>query len=754
MINHKAMLYISWTRISLLWFLGLFLNVPVHAQVAARIGFNGNVLGIGTILNVCANSVLTFSDSSLNASGRLWVFKQGNPSQSQLSALSVSFSIPGTDSVILRAWSGVDTASTFLRVNVFTQIDAGVVGNTQNVCFGARPDTLRYLIAPSGGGGSYNFQWQISTDSTNYVNVPSATNSNFRPDTLRLSRYFRVIVNSRIGCGSDTSNAVFIRVWNDLTAPLINGNRSICFNTSTTLQRTQVATGGDGNFTYQWQRFDAGGWVNLAGQTVDSLVTGNLTQSTSYRLRATSTFGCGDRFSDSIRITVFASVAAGIITTNQNICFGSRPDTLRIGVLPSGGGNAFSYQWQVSTDSLNFVSIAGANSQQFRPDTLQLTRFYRLIVTSTLNCGSDSSNVVRILVYRPFGGGSITGNDTICFNTRPDTMRLANLPIGGNGVYNYQWLTSNDNVSWSAVPGQTGTVFRPGNLTSNRFYRLLMQSGVGCGSDTSNTVKIAINPLPDTTQILGEVNVCRNQVDVLYRLAKDTALYSYQWYISKGQITSGMFTPTVYVDWGNYSGNDTLRIKQTNRLTGCTNEMFLQITFKAEVAPNRAIIIKKPNSNILICNDSIAGTIYQWGWVKKNDLSIYLIPNSNHQYVLLPHIFDSSAYIYFVITRRNSCDTKSYMNFSPVIPTTVNPEFTVIKVYPNPTHDGMFKIETQCEEIAELTIYDSMGKLTPISRESQGFLELIQLNKVTKGIYFGQIQFKAGKFRLFKILVK
>ena len=94
------------------------------------------------------------------------------------------------------------------------------------------------------------------------------------------------------------------------------------------------------------------------------------------------------------------------------------------------------------------------------------------------------------------------------------------------------------------------------------------------------------------------------------------------------------------------------------------------------------------------------------------------------------------------------------MNYSPVVPTSINFLEKEIKIYPNPIQDGAFKIESQCEEIVGLTIFDAMGRFVPFSRESHSCLELIHLHSVNPGFYFVQIELRNGGYRHYKVLAK
>ncbi|MBN2611627.1 MAG: hypothetical protein JXB00_08730, partial [Bacteroidales bacterium] len=51
--------------------------------------------------------------------------------------------------------------------------------------------------------------------------------------------------------------------------------------------------------------------------------------------------------------------------------------------------------------------------------------------------------------------GSIGSNQQICYNSYPDTLVELTSPAGGTGVFAYQWYSSPDGSSWSAIAGAT-----------------------------------------------------------------------------------------------------------------------------------------------------------------------------------------------------------------------------------------------------------------------------------------------------------
>ena len=413
-----------------------------------------------------------------------------------------------------------------------------------NLCF---KDTGYFKINKLS---NFSFQWQDSssagwgnlTNSLVYSGVSKDSLSIRGASTSLSNRKYRCLVDSS-GNAKDTSKSALLIVYPQLVKPSIDSSQSICYNTVPgLLTRTAAATGADGVFTYQWQSSSNGTtYANVSGQTGATYLPPTLTSSTYYRTIASSTYGCGSIASDSVFIEVYPIIKSGVIGTAQSICYNTTPGTLSFSTNPSGGGSSYSYQWQVSTDSITFNSVTGANANTYSAGTLIANRFYRSIVTSSLGCGSDTTNIIKIEVYAPFVAASIGTSDSTCFGFAADTVKTISLPTGGNRTYSYQWLESTNGTSWSLIAGQTNNFYLPGVLPSSKYYKMISSSGQSCGSDSSNAVfktrlPQLIKPTIDSSQ-----SICYNTVPgLLTRTAAATGadgVFTYQWQSSSNGTT-------------------------------------------------------------------------------------------------------------------------------------------------------------------------------------------------------------------------
>ena len=635
--------------------------------------------------------------------------------------------------------SGCGSAYTnSIKIKVYPLFVGASINKSQTICYNSAPDTIRLLTNPSGGSGGYFYQWQSSTDSINWFSVNGQNSATLKLPKLLQTTYIRLFNQCAVGCGLQISNAIKIKVLSGIfTKPRITQAQSICYNASPDTLRLQVyATGADNKFIYQWQSSTSGtNWIDISGATTLKFTPGNLTQTTYYRINAIGTFGCRSISSDSVKINVYNQLSAGQLSNNQTICYNATPASMQFALAPSGGGDVYSYQWQVSSDSINFTNINGALFDNYQSGKLLQTRFYRVKITSINGCGEITSGVLKIKVNPIFKGAVINADQNVCYNLNPNSLTIRTPASGGDGNYFYQWQIGLNSV-WSTIPTATNPIHNPAKVQKDTYFRLINYSGSGCGRDTSNVIRMTVLPLPDTTTILGVTTVCRNQQEVRYGIAQTNANYTYFWSTSGGKIVSNPTDKVAYVNWGLKDGVDTLRLTQINKVTGCLNEMKLPVRIKFGQAPTKSKILRKENSDLLFCSDSTFGIVYQWGFLTKSTNLETDIAGGNLRYVLLPHTFDTTLYEYYLKTSLGACETKSYYNKSSATGITdmLNTPFSL---YPNPSN-GIVNIKSNNIAISSIKVFDNQLRLIDNIILDNTLAAQFKLN-APPGIYFVQI---------------
>ncbi len=104
-----------------------------------------------------------------------------------------------------------------VAISILPSISGNTIGADQSICINSTPNTLTGGTL-SGGDGSYNYRWFISTDDVTYNEIVGETASNYSPSILSQPTYYKREVTSK-ACMDMSSNPVFIDIH-----PVFNAN--------------------------------------------------------------------------------------------------------------------------------------------------------------------------------------------------------------------------------------------------------------------------------------------------------------------------------------------------------------------------------------------------------------------------------------------------------------------------------------------------------------------------------------------------
>lgn len=553
--------------------------------------------------------------------------------------------------------------SAIISVVVYDDVVPGKIAPTgeDTICYGFVPDPITISTPATGGNGQYYYQWlRRSEGNSNFSVIVGATSTSYAPNALFKSTEYVLEVTSACN-DSRYTDTVCIHVREQLHAPILKEHLdTICYNTiPEPIIAEMGAKGGiDDSFKYQWQVSNDGvNFSNIIGEIDTVYQPDALLQKQYYRLQATSEKLCGDLFSNVIEQNVYDSLHIIISSPIEPICYMT---SAKIDVSVSGGGGNYSYQWQQSSDSIHFNDIPSAIQPVYETEILPNGKYYYRCIVSVNKCDvySRISSIVTLDVYEQMFAGTITGIDSTCYGYAPAGILSVDTPAtGANSIFTYQWQNF-VNGHWENVEGQNSTYYQPEILYTDAQYRLKVASV--CDTLYTNTIYIRVNPLPQIQPINGSINVCYNQHEV-YSIDSLAKGYTYEWYLENGmgELTSNTInTTSINVYWRSPNAKDSLVLSITNDITGCEQEVKLGINICNEQAPERTIIVHKPNSNILVCEEN-SDLVYQWGYTEKSSMKETIIEDSNRRYVLLPHTFNKELYDYW-LTLRNSVSSPCY----------------------------------------------------------------------------------------------
>lgn len=358
-------------------------------------------------------------------------------------------------------------------ITVLADFTAGIIGNDQTVYCSTTPGLIRQLAEPSGGSGSYTYQWQGSSNGLSWSNILNASEAEFLPASMDSDRWFRRFVSDGV-CGSVASNVVKISVnpisiytselpvnssnedrysFGTEFIPLTNG-----YITHARLY-SHLLEGGD-HYIRLWMKGTDGNYLLVEGP---------------YTWNFTGGFEGWREFELPAAIPVQAGAEYMISITNG-------PDQWYVQ----------SNQYFEPVNQVNNPYLDYQDAKYGAPDIPPSSQYY-------------GASYFRDIIFSLFSPGSIASSQSICYNTAPSSLIQATMPTGGNGEYEYQWQSSPDDASWSDIEGAISGAYSPPALTASTYFRLNVTSGNITAS--SQSVMVEVNPRFELAQLLDNITI-------------------------------------------------------------------------------------------------------------------------------------------------------------------------------------------------------------------------------------------------------
>ena len=173
----------------------------------------------------------------------------------------------------------------------------------------------------------------------------------------------------------------------------------------------------------------------------------------------------------------------------------------------------YAYQWLISTDNGHIRILQLRTLADYSPRAADATTWYKRRVISG-EC-MDEGSPVKIVVLPRITNNIVSQDQTVCYNTAPNTL-TGPLPDGGDPeLVTWVWEQSTDGgATWNTAPGTSNNQdYTPPALTVETAYRRIVISGeYNCCIDTSAAVVVGIYDLP-TAAIVGatEISLCEGE---------------------------------------------------------------------------------------------------------------------------------------------------------------------------------------------------------------------------------------------------
>lgn len=238
--------------------------------------------------------------------------------------------------------NGCESAAEIITITVNPPLANNRIGSDQRICMGSIPAQLGQESGNlTGGTGIYRYQWMVSeNEGVDWTAVTGAIAATYQPGILNENRAYKRIITS--GSCSNESNVVKISVQGTLTNINISADQTICKNTSPLKLTGEIPMGGNGTFTYIWEKSTlsaTSGFITIAGITTPDYQPEVLTQPTWYR-RMVSSGSCSS-LSNPVAITISPVPLTTFSIADQTICSGS--NSLTVGLLSSTAGVTFNW---------------------------------------------------------------------------------------------------------------------------------------------------------------------------------------------------------------------------------------------------------------------------------------------------------------------------------------------------------------------------------------------------------------------------
>lgn len=195
-----------------------------------------------------------------------------------------------------------------------------------------------------------------------------------------------------------------------------------------------------------------------------------------------------------------------------NVCSGSSLGNLNgSNVLSCTGTTNTTYQWQSSTDNINFTNISGATTEDYAPPTVTTTsvdvKYYRRVLKAfgvAITASNPATGSVKITTNpsAPVTPGIITGSTTQCAG---NTLQTYSIPAVANAT-SYNWTLP---ANWTITSG-SGTNSITVTIASNGATgNVSVNAANSCGTSGSSYKWVVVStPTVAGTVTPANTNVC------------------------------------------------------------------------------------------------------------------------------------------------------------------------------------------------------------------------------------------------------
>lgn len=512
-----------------------YFNETVNSDPSITIGSSQNPTDVGNTVNFSSSE--SGGTAPFNYTWELNGVKVGYSS-----TYSTSFGSSGSQLVFLTITDSLGNTQTQSYTETVNADPAVAITSSQNPTDVGNP--VAFTASPSGGSGSYSYQWYIGGAS-----VSGANSSSFQ-HTFSATGLYNVSVQVTDGTGNQASSSLNEIVNADPAVSITSSQNPTDAGNQITF--TAGVTGGTGTDSYTWT-------INGANQatTLNSLITSFGSQGT-YAVNVTVTDANGNTAKDTFNETVAADPTVSIYAVNSPTDANLKSE---FEALVSNGVGPFNYTWTLDSHTLYGKDVNY---------TFSSSGIYQIGLT-IVDSVSQSSSASYTETVDPSPSVRINSEygSTVDVNVNDS---LSASVSGGVPGYNYTWYVDGVAVNQSSSFGYS--------FSSTGTYTVEIQIVDKYGETNSSSLTITVEPRVGVN-IYGPSNTDINTQTVYEAnatLSSGDKVVNTTWYLSGQKITtglldSGLFLELIVPDRGTYN----LSVQVTDS-GGSTNSTYKIIT--------------------------------------------------------------------------------------------------------------------------------------------------------------------------------
>ncbi|SMC71516.1 PKD domain-containing protein [Pedobacter nyackensis] len=362
-------------------------------------------------------------------------------------------------------------------VTVQPPIQGNTIAADQTICSGTAPALLTGTGTLTGGNDQFVYQWQSSTDNTNWTDVTGAQQPDYQPLTLTTTTYYRRLVSTAACAGNfqNISNTIQITI-----NPNARAEYTWLADTGCAPFPLQITTipYPDRNATYTWF---ANGVQIGTGTTFPGYTIQNSNERVTIRLAVASSLGCA------------SAELPHDFSTNQAVPASFTPVTTSdCGPLTINFVNT-SLQTTGATFRWNFGNGRTSNSANppaitFQPDPSGKDTTYTVTLYSATTCGIDSAKGTVLVKSPPkpvFSPSTTSGCSDLTVNFTNNSPLQAGITYTFNFGDGTQPVETNDRRTVTHIYRTT---------TNTQTFNATLTAQNQCGTVTTQPYAIVVRP--------------------------------------------------------------------------------------------------------------------------------------------------------------------------------------------------------------------------------------------------------------------